>query len=71
MVAHVGREEHVGMKPSEKGKNAHEEMIQEFCLENMAMTEFVHGVDEEVCLGAVETPKHSSHGRKTVRGAGK
>jgi hypothetical protein len=44
------------MEPSEKGKNAHKEMIQEFRLENMAMTEFVHGVDEEVCLGAVETP---------------
>ena len=48
MVSQVRGEEHVGVKPSEEGNNAHEKSVQELGLENVAMTEFMHGIDEKV-----------------------
>ncbi len=70
MVAKVGGEEHVRMQPSEKGDNPHEKSVQELGPKNKAVAELVHGVDEEIGLGAVEARKQRCGGRKLVRGAG-
>ena len=71
MVSQVRGEEHVGVKPSEEGNNAHKKSVQELGLENVAMTEFMHGIDEKVGLDAVETGEKCCCGGKAVRGTGK